>query len=203
MSQFPNCERAGIKPFERNHGFFSEWLISASEVERVLAAHLPKERNQSPKVDESADIPHKEYSASIPPKECVADSVCTLFTAEDFREQCPTLESQLSYCARVANAKLAKWLESAPVVHIENESEVGFGWSGIQNIAGGEHIDNYSHTARLVDIRPLKAKEDNAEDLLREFVAYCSECEIDTASADDPARKLYDRARAYLERKRP
>lgn len=72
--------------------------------------------------------------------------------------------------ANIANAKLREWLEQAPVVNVENETEIGFGWSGIQNIVGGEHRDNYTHTARLVDIRQLSAKEDTAESLLREQI---------------------------------
>ncbi len=56
-----------------------------------------------------------------------------------------------------------------------------------------------THKALLINIQPLK--KETAEDVLRDLVSYCEEDGIPETAKCDPTFKLYNRAKAILERK--
>lgn len=56
-----------------------------------------------------------------------------------------------------------------------------------------------TNKALLINIQPLK--KETAEDVLRDLVRYCEEAGIPHVGEADPEFKLYNRAKALLERK--
>lgn len=193
MSKYPLCKKAGLYVYSSEH---VDGAIEAVDVEAYLASQ--KQEKDDTSATRSPDMSQKRENNNTlsPPWK---------FTAEDFGFGVKSGAVNIGYALERFNAKLAKLLEAAPVVHYGERAHPTKGdgamskyWTEYEPERDGT-LTNYTHTARLVCIEPI-AKE-SAKDVLRDLIALIDKEIPKNYFSKYTDAKIIDRARAIFKGK--
>lgn len=193
MSQFPLCEKAGLRC--RTLGASLGLFISAAEVEAYLRETTQQNsvntesvrRNEGTNYAEGAEnkVTQSDNKAKENPVRDQEDAGELVFRASDFAHLTEGADSFLGAIAERATQIFRDWLSSQPVVYGRSDHR---GWVGFCEYERNDAtFGNDTHRARLVAVEPLVS--DSADAIVRELAEYGE-------NADGALLKIIERARA-------
>lgn len=184
MSQFPLCEKAGLRC--RTLGASLGLFISAAEVEaylqrcesdnlkadKELRKDNPEDDRQklrnfteeTPQVAEMTDMPNPSKTIPKSAGRQMADKGELVFRAEDFEQELCGFPTYSLMCASIANRIFRQWLERQPVVSLDKRADGEFYF---MNPKVSFRDPSEMYTARLANIQPIEA--DSADAIVRDM----------------------------------